>query len=152
MSDKRFRDRPVDQVHVLPPSVDDYVSDKSRLALFVHDLVRNRLALAVIKGTVRVHPMMRLRLDTGVPRILGKQQKAQETEFRHPEAVAFLHGLTAEEAVQRILLGIDSTGVPIFAREAKAIACFTADIRRPGSLGNRCDVASKIRQPKQIPP
>ena len=32
---------------------------------------------------------MRLRLDTGAPRILGKQQKAQETEFRHPEAVAF---------------------------------------------------------------
>ncbi len=89
MSDKRFRDRPVDQVHVLPPSVDDYVSDKSRLALFVHDLVRNRLVLAEIKGAVRVHPLMRLRLDTGAPRILGKQQKAQETEFRHPEAVAF---------------------------------------------------------------
>ena len=52
MSDKRFRDWPVDQVHVLPPSVDDYVSDKNHLALFVRDLVRNRPALAEIKGAV----------------------------------------------------------------------------------------------------
>ena len=49
LSDIRFRDWPVDQVHVLPPSVDDHVSDKNHLALFVRDLVRTKLDLSEIK-------------------------------------------------------------------------------------------------------
>ncbi len=58
--------------------------------------------------------------------------------------------------MQRILLGIDSTGVPIFAREAKAIACFTAEIRHPTSEdrgASETDAMShpKKRMPKQIP-
>lgn len=59
-----------------------------------------------------------------------------------------MHGLTAKEAVQRILLGIDSTGVPIFAREAKAIACFTADIRHPKTGEPRKPMRCRIQKEK----
>ena len=43
MSYKKFHKRPVDQVRVLPPSVDGHVSDGSHLALFVCNLVGSRL-------------------------------------------------------------------------------------------------------------
>ena len=50
MSDERFLDRPVDQAHVLPTSVDTYVSGSNHLALSVRYLVRSKLNLSKIEG------------------------------------------------------------------------------------------------------
>ena len=43
---RKMNARPVDQARVLPPSVDDQVSDGCHLALFIRNLVRSRADLA----------------------------------------------------------------------------------------------------------
>lgn len=50
MSDERFRNWPVDQVHVLPTSVNAYVSGSNHLALSVRYSVRSKLNLSNIEG------------------------------------------------------------------------------------------------------
>ena len=50
MSDKEFRDWPVDQIDVSPPSADDQDSDDTQLATFVCDVVRSKPYLAEIEG------------------------------------------------------------------------------------------------------
>ena len=50
MFDKKFRDWPVDQIDVSPPSADDQDSDDTQLATFVCDVVRSKPYLAEIEG------------------------------------------------------------------------------------------------------
>ena len=73
--------------------------------------------------------------------------KAQETEFRHPEAAAQLQATVSR--------GRQNSGPHGFrSKLGKHGKLVDNPCRRfrPGSLGKRCNVASKMRQLKQIPP
>ena len=61
---------------------------------------------ALRKTRERRAPRIRARAAEGI-----MSGKTQDTEFRHPEAVAFLESLTSEQAAKRPLLILDQDGV-----------------------------------------